>query len=323
MNSKLQSYLNVIDESVQNFQLPKNPKQLYEPMRYILALGGKRIRPVLTLMACELFKGEHSTAKNAALAVELFHNFSLVHDDIMDQAPLRRGEPTVHKKWNENIAILSGDALLIESYKLLCSYDAKLSQKLLHIFNTTASEVCEGQQTDMDFETQKIVSIDEYVEMIRKKTAVLLGCSLKMGALVGGASDKVADDLYQFGVNLGIAFQLQDDILDVYADQSKFGKQVGGDIIANKKTYLLLLAHQNANENQKSVLEKSISESDASIKVQHIMAVYNELKIQEKATSKMNAFYEIAMNNLKHLSLPEEKKQPLKDLAEFLMGREV
>jgi len=323
MNNNLQRYLGVIDESVQNFELPKNPAHLYEPMKYILGLGGKKIRPILTLMACELFQNNFSNAKNAALAVELFHNFSLVHDDIMDQAPLRRGVETVHTKWNENIAILSGDALLIESYKLLCLYDADLSRKLLNLFNKTATEVCEGQQNDMDFETEQLVSIDQYLDMIRKKTAVLLGCSLKMGAIVGGASDKDADDLYAFGVNLGVAFQLQDDILDVYSDQAKFGKQVGGDIIANKKTYLLLQAINDANAAQRNELENLRIEKDAIQKVEKVMAIYKTLSIQEKATTKMNEFYSVAMTNLNQLSLDEEKKKSLKELAEFLMRREI
>ena len=323
MDNNLQKYLNEIDQSVQNFHLPKNPIHLYEPINYILGLGGKRIRPVLTLMACELFQGDFSKAKNASLAVELFHNFSLVHDDIMDEAPLRRGVATVHTKWNKNIALLSGDALLIESYKLLCLYEADLSQNLLHVFNKTASEVCEGQQSDMDFESQQSVSIDEYLEMIRKKTAVLLGCSLKMGAMIGGASTKDANDLYGFGVNLGVAFQLQDDILDVYSDQSKFGKQVGGDIVANKKTYLLLRAYQDANAKQKLQLEKLLNESNSEIKINEITSLFNTLDVREKATAKMNQYYDIALTNLSHLCLGEEKKKPLKDLAGFLMSRDV
>lgn len=323
MANNLQVYLDVVDQSVQSFQLPKNPKGLYEPIRYLLDLGGKRMRPVLTLMSCELFQENYSGAKNAALAVELFHNFSLVHDDIMDKAPLRRGKETVHTKWNENTGILSGDALLIEAYKLLCTYEPVLSHKLLAIFNETATEVCEGQQQDMDFETQKIVSIDEYIEMIRKKTAVLLGCSLKMGALIGGASEKEADELYQFGVNLGVAFQLQDDILDVYADQSKFGKQVGGDIIANKKTYLLLLAFQDANESQKKQLELLLSETDSSKKVAEIKAIYKLLDTETKAHQKMHTIYTNALDSFNSLIISDDKKKPLRDLAEFLMGREV
>jgi geranylgeranyl diphosphate synthase, type II len=323
MANKLQKYLESIDQAVQTIQFPSNPKGLYEPMHYLLNLGGKRIRPVLAFMGCELFQENYSVAKNAALAVELFHNFSLVHDDIMDKAPIRRGQETVHTKWNENTAILSGDALLIESYKLLCLYEPNLSQQLLTLFNKTASEVCEGQQNDMDFEKQKNVSIEEYLDMTRKKTAVLLGCSLKMGAMIGGASDKDANDLYAFGVNLGVAFQLQDDILDVYSDQAKFGKQVGGDIIANKKTYLLLRAYQDANAHQKLHLEKLLNETNASLKIKEVTALYNTLEVPEKAKKKMNAFYDLALTNLSHLNSAEEKKIPLKELAGFLMNRDV
>jgi len=323
MANSLQVYLDAIEESVQSFQLPKNPKGLYEPARYLLNIGGKRMRPVLTLMGCELFHTNYANAKDAALAVELFHNFSLVHDDIMDKAPLRRGKETVHKKWNENTAILCGDALLIEAYKLLCTYQPELSHQLLAIFNKTASEVCEGQHQDMDFETQKIVSIDEYIEMIRKKTAVLLGCSLKMGSIIGGASESEAEELYQFGVNLGLAFQLQDDLLDVYADQTKFGKQVGGDIIANKKTYLLLLAFQDANESQKNQLEQLLSETDLEKKVFEVKAIYKLLDIETKAHKKMQTIYSTALDSLNGLTVSEEKKKPLRNLAEFLMSREV
>ncbi len=242
MINSILNYQRIIGEEIESLNLPSSPHNLYHPISYFLSLGGKKMRPVLTLMGCELFQKDYSIAKNAALAVELFHNFSLVHDDIMDAAPLRRGQETVHQKWDNNVGILSGDAILILAYQKLATYEPNILAKLLPIFNQTAIEVCEGQQYDMDFESRDDVSISEYLQMIKFKTAVLLGCSLKMGAIIGKSSEADANELYNFGVNLGLAFQLQDDILDVYADQNKFGKQVGGDIIANKKTYLLLKA---------------------------------------------------------------------------------
>lgn len=315
-------YQAYIEKAIAEFQLPENPANLYEPISYFLTLGGKRMRPVLALMGAELFGVDFEKAKNAALAVELFHNFTLIHDDIMDEAPLRRGNETVHTKWNENIAILSGDALLIEAYKLLGTYEPETLSKLLYIFNKTATEVCEGQQWDMDFETMDKVEIDGYLKMIAYKTAVLLGCSLKMGAIIGGASDTDADDLYEFGVNLGVAFQIQDDILDVFADQNKFGKQVGGDIIANKKTFLLLKALEDSNEEQLSQFQQLFTESDHERKVREVKALYGALNIREKATEKMNAYHDIALNKLDHIAIDEAKKKPLRDLAAFLLGRE-
>ncbi len=315
-------YQQYIEKSISAYQLPETPQNLYAPITYFLQLGGKRMRPILALMAAELFDTDFKKATEAAVAVELFHNFSLIHDDIMDAAPLRRGKTTVHKKWNTNIAILSGDALLIEAYKQLAAYPPALLAQLLPIFNKTATEVCEGQQWDMDFEAQADVSIADYLKMIEYKTAVLLGCSLQMGAIVGNAAKKNAAELYAFGVNLGIAFQLQDDILDVYADQSKFGKQVGGDIIANKKTYLLLKALEDADSAQLTRFNQLFNEPDDALKVDGVKTLYAELSIKEKATKKMNVFYDVAMQNLANIEIESTKKQPLKQLAEFLLGRE-
>lgn len=322
MLDSISGYQAYIEKLIQDFNLPDTPKNLYSPLDYFLELGGKRMRAVLALMGAELFTGDYKVAKHAALAVEFFHNFSLIHDDIMDEAPLRRGNETVHKKWDTNIAILSGDALLIEAYRQLEAYPGNILASLFPLFNRTATEVCEGQQWDMDFESQDNVQIDDYLKMIEYKTAVLLGCSLKMGAIIGNASDKNANELYAFGVNLGIAFQLQDDILDVYADQSKFGKQVGGDIIANKKTYLLLKALEDANEDQIKAFQALFNENDTELKVSGVKALYAELSIKEKATSRMNAFYDIAMENLDNIDLASEKKLPLRKLAEYLLGRE-
>lgn len=315
-------YQNFIGKAIEELSLPKQPKQLYEPISYFLGLGGKKMRPVLTLMGCELFNSDYSIAKEAALSVELFHNFSLIHDDIMDEAPLRRGHETVHEKWNSNVGILSGDALLIVAYQKIATYEPELIGKLLPLFNQTALEVCEGQQLDMDFESRNNVSIDEYIHMIKFKTAVLLGCSLQIGAIIGSSNAKDAKELYNFGVNLGLAFQLQDDILDVYADQNKFGKQVGGDIIANKKTYLLLKAYEEANTSQTEQLNQLSEEKDLKTKVNGVKSIYTDLEIKNKAELKMNEFYEVALANLESISISSTKKQPLLDLAHFLMGRD-
>ena len=237
----------LIHQSVNKLQFPVSPKGLYDPIRYMLSLGGKRMRPVLTLMACDAFNGDVERAISPALGLEVFHNFTLLHDDIMDNAPLRRSKPTVHEKWNSNIAILAGDAMFVQSCQLVMDTPSSVVKEVMEVFTKTALEVCEGQQYDMDFESMNEVSIEEYIDMIRLKTAVLLGASLKIGALIGNADSEAASHLYDFGVNLGIAFQLQDDILDVYGDASFFGKQVGGDILANKKTYLLITALNKAN----------------------------------------------------------------------------
>lgn len=319
---KLETYRAYITEEIQKTEFPDSPADLYDPIKYILNLGGKRMRPILSMMACELFSGEFESAKGVALGVEIFHNFTLIHDDIMDQAPMRRGKETVHHKWNEPVAILSGDTLMIESYILLANYEPELLTKILPLYNTAAIEVCEGQQMDMDFERLDNVSIDDYIKMIRKKTAVLLGCSLQLGAVVGGASDNDAQDLYDFGTNLGIAFQLQDDILDVYADQAKFGKQVGGDIIANKKTFLLLTALLQANPEQRSRLDTLFSETDHSKKVRGIKDIYSELNIQEQAMNRMEIFYQTAMDKLNDVQIEDSKKEPLKALAAYLLSRE-
>lgn len=322
MANQLTAYQNFMDLAIEEFKLPTSPAQLYEPITYFLSIGGKCMRPILTLMGSELFSGDYRRAKHASLAVELFHNFTLIHDDIMDAAPLRRGKETVHSKWGENIAILSGDTLLIEAYKQLNHYPSELLGKLISVFNQTAIEVCEGQQMDMDYETATNVTIDQYVQMIAFKTAVLLGCSLKMGAIIGGASESDAQDLYDFGINLGLAFQIQDDILDVYADINKFGKQVGGDILANKKTYLLLRALEDADASQKEKFQQLFSARDQQLKIEGVKMLYSALDIENKAIEKMNYYHDLAIEKLNHISLPTEKKQPLYDLADFLLRRE-
>lgn len=322
MLSKIEVYRSFIAKEIEETQFPSSPNNLYEPVKYILDLGGKRMRPILSMMACELFSGEFKDAKNVALGVEIFHNFTLIHDDIMDEAPLRRGKVTVHEKWNERVGILSGDRLMIESYEKLGQYNPEILPKILKLYNIAAIEVCEGQQMDMDHETKEGVTIPDYITMIRKKTAVLLGCSLQIGAVVGGALEKDALDLYEFGTNLGIAFQLQDDILDVYADQSKFGKQVGGDIIANKKTYLLLTALETANSNQLAKLKELMNEQDHEKKVKEVKEIYEQLNIKEKAEKQMEIYYKNSMENLDNIQVDDQKKEPLRTLANFLLSRE-
>ncbi|WEK20827.1 MAG: polyprenyl synthetase family protein [Candidatus Pedobacter colombiensis] len=312
----------VIENAVQNINYPAHPERLYEPIRYIMSLGGKRIRPVLTLMAADLFKGDIQTAMPAALAIETFHNFTLIHDDIMDKAPLRRGKQTVHEKWGVNNAILSGDVMMVEANKQLSMLNSTVLKDALNTFNTTAQGVCEGQQLDMEFEEQQVVSITDYINMIRLKTAVLLGGAMKLGAQVAGASAMEAEQLYEFGENLGIAFQLQDDILDVYGDPEKFGKQVGGDIIANKKTLLLLKLKELANENDLLELEYQSINKDHTDKIKNTTALYDDYNIRELANIEMRNYSDKAFSALTSLKVDETRKVELFKLAALLMNRE-
>jgi geranylgeranyl diphosphate synthase type II len=320
----LQNLQELIEDAVTELQYPVYPADLYEPITYILSVGGKRMRPALLLMACDLFGGDVKAAIPPALAIEVFHNFTLVHDDIMDNAPLRRGKVTVHEKWNPNVAILSGDVMLVEAYKLMMQVDTTILRQVLEIFSNTAVGVCEGQQIDMNFEQQADVEIDAYINMIRLKTAVLLGGALKIGALTGGASLTDADLLCTFGEQLGIAFQLQDDILDVYGDPEIFGKQVGGDIISNKKTYLLIKALKLAGANEKQTLDYwiNITKFDAAEKVSAVTNVYNELNIRQYAEQAMQTFADKAFKALDQIGLPEDRKQYLRKFADGLMVRE-
>ena len=300
------------------------PSELYEPIGYTLSQGGKRLRPLLVLLGCDLFDGDIEKAINPAIGIEIFHNFTLLHDDIMDKAPIRRGLETVYKKWNTNIAILSGDAMFITAYKYLTKADVNLLPELLKLFNKTAIEVCEGQQFDMNFETLKDVSIDDYLGMIRLKTAVLLGCSLKTGAIIAGASEEDLNNIYDFGVNIGIAFQLKDDLLDVYSDVEKFGKVTGGDIVTNKKTFLYLKAFELAKAERLSHLEKffSLDEADSDIKINGVKAIYNELEIEAITIAEMQSYYDKALYNLNQINVPEERKKNLLSFAGQLMKRE-
>lgn len=320
-------YHQQIEEALKGKTYGSNPKELYDPITYIMALGGKRMRPVLVLMGNDFFGGDTSKAIDAALAVELFHNFTLVHDDIMDKAPLRRNNPTVHQKWNENVAILSADAMMVKAYQQLCKTDITVLPALLEIFSDTALKVCEGQQLDMNYETESKVSILHYLKMIELKTAVLLGCSLKMGAIIGGARAEDAQALYNFGKHIGIAFQLQDDILDVFGDSEKFGKLKGGDIIANKKTYLLLKALEMVEGNRfmKEELQQWIHapQFNPQEKVEAITAIYNFLNVKELASKEMKKQYEKALTFLETIPVAGSNKRELIAFADSLMVREI
>lgn len=326
MNPLVQDYIEKINHKLQQHKFGNQPTELYEPIQYILSLGGKRLRPLLTLLAYQLYHehGFEDSILEPALAVEVFHNFTLMHDDIMDQAPLRRGKPTVHKKWNENIAILSGDVMMVRAYELLISMKQDKLLPVLKAFNQCAAEVCEGQQWDMNFENRTKVSEEEYLMMIRQKTAVLLGFSLQLGGILANASVEDSQLLYDFGVNIGISFQLKDDLLDVYADQAKFGKQVGGDIIVNKKTFLLIKALEKANSQQKSELETWLQKEnfDKQEKVNAVKALYDTLNIRWLTEQKMNDFFDLGLQKLQQINVKPDKKEILSQFAEELMARE-
>ena len=300
-----------------------SPTQMYEPMAYIIGLGGKRVRPLLTLVGCDLFDVNPNQAIQSALAVELFHNFSLIHDDILDKAPLRRGNTTVHEKWNTDIAILSGDGMMVKSLDELCKSNPVHIHDLLKLFSKTALEVCEGQQYDMNFETQLVVSVNEYINMITFKTAVLLGCSLQMGSICANANTTNQNHIYEFGKNIGIAFQILDDVLDVYATDDKFGKQVGGDIISNKKTFLLLKAFELASVDQNKSLSQLLLSSNMMEKVEQVTKIYNDLNIKNIVTNEANKYTEIALTHLKEIEANADKKESLKQFAFHLLNREI
>ncbi|MCM4155203.1 polyprenyl synthetase family protein [Gramella sp. AN32] len=303
----------------------KKPENLYEPMVYILKQGGKRLRPVLVLMATEIFDGDHRKALDAALAIEIFHNFSLVHDDIMDDAPLRRGMKTVHEKWDLNTGILSGDAMLINAYQLFENYEGDIFKQLAKLFTKTAIEVCEGQQYDIDFETRDYVSIEDYLLMIEYKTAVLVGASLQMGAIIAETSEDCKNAIYQYGRLLGIAFQLQDDYLDAFGDPKTFGKQSGGDIIENKKTFLYLKTLEAANDSEAQQLQHlySISPGDNSAKIEAVKSLFESSGAAEMTRNEIKKYTEKAFSVLEKINIPAEKKEPLNKFGMMLMEREV
>lgn len=302
----------------------REPSGLYEPICYALQNGGKRIRPTLVLLGCNLFCDQIENALSAALSLEIFHNFTLLHDDIMDKAELRRNRPTVHRKYSENTAILSGDAMNILAYKYLCRSKNTPLLQLLNLFNQTALEVCEGQQMDMDFETSDEVGVDEYLEMIRLKTAVLLACSLKTGALIANAPETDTQLIYDFGINIGIAFQLRDDLLDTFGDRNTFGKNIGGDILCNKKTYLLLQALSLAQGPTKSKLTEWIfkKEFDPQEKINKITAIFNQLNIKESAEKRIQFFHQKGLASIEKIKVPNSRKEPLYQLISEMIERD-
>ena len=321
----IEDYTKSLTEYLDEIVVVKEPKELYNPIRYIVSLGGKRLRPILTLMSCDFFNTKYKKALPAALALELFHNFSLIHDDIMDEAPLRRGKETVHKKWDLNTGILSGDAMLILAYQLFENYEPLMFSELAKLFSKTALQVCEGQQYDVDFETRMDVSITEYLKMIEYKTAVLLGAAMQMGAIVAEASDTCKQNSYEFGKNIGIAFQLQDDYLDCFGDPENFGKQVGGDIISNKKTYLYLTALSNCNEKDKKRLVKLFSESpkDSSQKIIEVKKLYLESGAAKQSLEEIANFTKKANTIIEKLNINKSNKNLLRSFSDQLMNRKV
>ncbi|MBK5720265.1 polyprenyl synthetase family protein [Dysgonomonas sp. Marseille-P4677] len=313
--------LDIVNSNINTIKYKNAPQSLFEPITYILSLGGKRVRPALALMSYNLYKDDIEKVIPIALAVEVFHNFTLLHDDLMDRADMRRGKPTVHIKWNDNTAVLSGDAMLIEAYKEIAKIESAYLPEVLDLFSVTATEICCGQQYDMEFEQRIDVSIPEYLEMIRLKTAVLLACALKEGAIVAGASKADAENLYNFGINVGLGFQLKDDLLDVYGESSSFGKKIGGDILCNKKTFLLInaLSDESAREELMNWINKVDFEETEKIKA--VTDIYNKLGLKQKSEDLINDYYKEALICLDKVSVDKAKKAELYELAESLMTR--
>lgn len=317
--------LDQINTHVSELQFTRTPEGLYDPIQYVLSLGGKRIRPVLMLMAYNLYKEDVVSIYGPATGIEIYHNYTLLHDDLMDRADVRRGKTTVHKVWGDNTAILSGDAMLVLAYQYMTESTSAHLKEVLDLFSLTALEICEGQQLDMDFEQRNDVAEEEYLEMIRLKTAVLLASSLKIGAILGGASHQDAEALYDFGMQIGVAFQLQDDLLDVYGDPEVFGKKTGGDILCNKKTYMLIKALEHGDKEQLAGLTKWITAVtfDSEEKIASVTKLYDQIGIRAVCENKMREYYIRAMNSLETVSVTEEKKSELKKLMEHLMYREM
>ena len=315
--------LNKVNLFISNLPYHRRPESLYEPIKYVLSMGGKRIRPTLMLLAYNMFRDDPERILMQAVALETYHNYTLLHDDLMDHADLRRGHETVHKRWNDNQAILSGDSMLVLAYERMAQCPADKLGEVLSLFTQTALEIGEGQQYDIDFETRNDVSDDEYIEMIRLKTSVRLACALKIGAVLAGASKADADNLYKFGEQIGLAFQLQDDYLDVYGDPKIFGKAIGGDIVSNKKTYMLINAFNRADSSQRAELQRLINTEsfDRDKKVAAVTALYNEMSIDKMAKNKMDFFYEQSQRYLDRVSVQEECKCELRAYAERMMKR--
>ena len=313
----------VFEAHLQKTDLSGRPSELYEPLSYTMSMGGKRIRPALLLMSASLFSDSLQNMLDAAVGLELFHNFTLVHDDIMDNAPLRRGKKTVHEKWNRDIAILSGDVMFVKACQLIAQGGGDKVKEILDVFHHSAILVCEGQQMDMNFEEEDDVSISQYLEMIEKKTAVLIGCALQMGAILGGASKEDSEKLYAFGKKIGIAFQLQDDILDAFATDQQFGKRIGGDIISDKKTFLLLKAREMADEKTADEIAACRAEQDEAEKVRRMLSVYEKLNIRASAEDEMKTNFKQGLKILEQVSILESKKEQLEILAKQLMHRSI
>lgn len=313
-----------LNQQIAALQYGQHPPELYEPIRYMMSLGGKRLRPVLTLLGSYLFTDNWQQYIKPAIAVEIFHNFTLMHDDIMDAAPLRRGKPTVHTKWNHNVAILSGDVMLVSAYELLLELQPEQLPLVIRRFNRCAAEVCEGQQLDMNYEKTDLVTEEEYLQMIGLKTAALLGFSLELGGLVAGASEKDTLLLRELGENIGIGFQLKDDLLDVFGEQAKFGKQVGGDIIANKKTFLLIKALQTAKGEDQAQLQYWLNLKNfiAEEKVKAVTAIYNRLNIRQIGEAKMNEYFSLGLYCLDTINADPARKQMLREFVEQIIHRE-
>jgi len=316
--------LQEINKYIDELQFERDPQNLYAPIRYVLEKGGKRMRCILMTMAYNMYKDDIVTIFPKAAGLETYHNFTLLHDDLMDKADMRRGKPTVHKKWNDNAAILSGDAMIILAYQLICKGDATNHSKIIDTFSEIALGVCEGQQYDIDFESRDDVTIPEYMEMIRLKTSVLLGGAVKIGALAAGATEDDANSLYSFGEKIGLAFQLQDDLLDVYGDPKVFGKKIGGDILCNKKTFMLLSAYQHSNDTQKSELEKWVAATDfdPEEKISAVKAIYDAVGIKEICLAKINELYDEGMQSLDKVDVVPERKECLRGYVKELMQRD-
>ena len=320
----LKKYNKILEEGLKKVSFGDKPDSLYDPVKYILGIGGKRVRPVLTLMSCSSFNCNPILALEASLSVELFHNFTLIHDDIMDSAHTRRGKETVHKKWGLNSGVLSGDVMLIMAYQLLENYDSETFFELNQLLNKTAKQVCEGQQMDMDFELKSDVVFDEYIQMIKFKTAVLLGCALKMGAVVAKASKKDQENLYQYGINLGLAFQFQDDYLDTFGNESKVGKKIGGDILENKKTVLFHMAIQNSNDFQKNhILDLYNSNTVFNNKIKQVTSLFKETKADIDSLELVDQYTKKAIQYINMLSISEEKKNKFILFSKELMERDL
>jgi geranylgeranyl diphosphate synthase type II len=315
----------IIENEIDGLEFSTPPQGLFEPMKYILDVGGKRLRPILVLLAANLYKDDLSKVCLPAIGIEIFHNFTLLHDDVMDNAPIRRKRATVHEKWNSNVAILSGDAMSIKAYQYIGSCEDRHLRDILTIFNQTALEVCEGQQFDMEFEDRSQVEVDEYLNMIRLKTAVLLGGSLKMGAVMGDASKKDADLLYYFGVNLGMAFQLQDDLLDVFGNEDIFGKKIGGDILSNKKTYLLIKALETESPALKQELKYwlEVKDFNPEEKIKAVKAIYEQLNVREFSQKKIDDYFALCLEYLDKVDVVAENKKELYSLVKGLVNRSV